>query len=216
MPYPFAVFDMDGTILDTLDDLANSLNYALSQAGFPMRSRMEVRSFLGYGRQALIARGVPEGTSADEIAAVSRSFEAHYALHSADCTRPYPGVLTLLQALRDAGCKTAVVSNKGDEAVRALCRHYFPGLFDAIAGARDGVPKKPAPDLVEAVLSTLHADKSSAVYIGDSEVDLQTAQNSGLPAILVDWGFRDAAFLQAQGGKTIVSTPEQVLQLILK
>ena len=215
MKYELAVFDMDGTILDTLEDLRDSLNFALEQNGLPTRTLGEVRSFVGNGIRLLVERGVPEGTGAELTDKVFDDFSAHYKLHCADMTRPYDGIKEVISALRAAGVKTAVVSNKADFAVQELCRSYFPGLFDAAAGEQEGVRRKPAPDSVNTVIKALDAIGSSAVYIGDSEVDLETAKNAKLPCISVLWGFRSEEFLRQRGAKCTVSAPAELLELIL-
>ncbi len=214
MNYTLAVFDMDGTILDTLEDLAASLNFALKGEGFPTRTLDEVRNFVGNGVRKLVERGVPGTASAAEIDEVYAAFIVHYKEHCADSTRPYDGILSLLKQLKKAGCKTAVVSNKADFAVKELCVRYFDGLFDAAVGERPGVKKKPAPDSVNEVLRLLSKDKADTVYIGDSEVDIETADNAGLSCISIDWGFRDRGFLIAHGAKFIVSAPEELARMV--
>ena len=210
-----AIFDLDGTILNTLEDLADSLNAALKAYGFPERTLEEVRCFVGNGIRRLIERGVPAGTPEEEIVRVHERFTAHYKVHCADKTRPYPGINDLLKNLRQAGCRTAVVSNKADYAVQELCEQYFPGVFDAAVGERAGILKKPAPDSVNEVLRRLNVTKENAVYIGDSEVDIATARNAQMRSILVDWGFRDRSFLVEQGAETIVSSPEEIERLLM-
>lgn len=215
MRYKVAVFDMDGTILDTLDDLTDSVNYALNDSGFPTHSREEVCHFVGNGIRKLIERAVPKGTEAIEIEQVYEAFRKHYKKHCAEKTKPYPGILSLLKQLKEAGCKIAVVSNKADFAVQELCKVYFYGLFDAAVGEKEGILKKPAPDSVYEVLRRLHVSKEDAVYIGDSDVDIETAQNVGMDEIAVEWGFRSREFLEKKGAKQIVSTPEEIAKAIL-
>lgn len=212
MKYRLALFDLDGTVLNTLEDLADSLNAALERSGFPPRKMEEVRRFVGNGIPKLVERGVPAGTSEESMARVLADFMAHYTLHCADHTRPYAGIAELLAALRERGVLTAVVSNKADEAVRILCGRYFSGLFDAVSGAKQGVRKKPAPDTVNRVLAQLQICREDAVYIGDSEVDVETAQNAGMDCISVDWGFRSRAELLRAGATTLVSRPMEILR----
>lgn len=214
MKYKLAVFDMDGTILDTLEDLKDSLNYALELNGFPTRTIDEVRSFVGNGIGKLIERGVPMGTSETETGKVLASFTEHYKQHCADKTKPYDGVTELILKLRSSGMKTAVVSNKADYGVSELCRQYFAGLFDAAVGEREGIRRKPAPDSVNAVLEKLDISRSDAVYIGDSEVDLETAKNAEMDCIAVSWGFREPEFLRQRGADIIASSPDEVLALL--
>ena len=211
MKYKLAIFDLDGTLLDTLDDLADSVNYIMNQFGYPERSLAEVRRFVGNGIRKLLERSAPEGISSEEIDRIFEQFKVYYGEHCADKTKPYKGIMELLQQLKQQGIKLAVVSNKADYAVKALCEQYFPGYFDEAVGERTGIARKPAPDTVNEVLKNLQADKSQAVYIGDSEVDVQTAQNAELDCIAVDWGFRDAEVLKNAGAEVIVSTPEEIL-----
>ena len=215
MKYQAVLFDLDGTLLDTLEDLANSVNAALAAHGMPLRTIDEVRVFVGNGVAKLIERAVPRNTAQDEFAAVLADFKAHYAAHCAERTRPYGGIPELLAALRRAGIKTAMVSNKGDFAVQALAKDYFGGLLDLAIGERAGVPRKPAPDMVRYALSALHADPATAIYVGDSEVDILTAKNAGLACISVTWGFRNAEDLRAHGAATPVNTVRELQDLLL-
>lgn len=210
MKYRLIIFDMDGTTLNTLEDLANSLNYALKNAGLPNRSPAEVKRFLGGGIQKLVERGVPRETRKETAECVLTDFMEHYTVHCADHTKPYDGILDLLRTLRKTGYRTAVVSNKADRAVQALCKEYFPGLFDAVAGEKPGIRKKPAPDSVNQVLEQLKTDRKDAVYIGDSEVDIETAKNAGMDCISVDWGFRTRAELIQAGATKILSHPMDI------
>lgn len=208
MSVKLVIFDMDGTILDTLRDLADTLNYALKKAGLPERSLEEVRAFVGNGILRLVELGVPAGSSDETVAQVFAVFNDYYQAHCADHTRPYDGIVEVIRKLRDSGLKTAVVSNKADFAVRELESVYFEGLFDLCLGAKEGIRKKPAPDAVNAVLQALNVPRENALYVGDSDVDLQTAENAGVPCISVTWGFRDRAFLLAHGAKTLIDRPE--------
>lgn len=214
MKYELIVFDMDGTILDTLEDLKNSMNYTLKLHNMPERTLDEIRSFVGNGIRKLIERAVPQETSEEKITEIHKNFMAHYEIHCADFTKPYDGVISLIQELRNRGYKTAVVSNKADSAVQELCVQYFPNLFDLAIGERSEIAKKPAPDMVHLALAQLGFPKENAVYIGDSDVDVATARNSGLAMIAVDWGFRSRDFLISQGAETIVSKPEEILELV--
>jgi phosphoglycolate phosphatase len=214
MKYKLIIFDLDGTILDTLDDLAGSVNHALTGCGLPERSRDEVRRFTGNGIRNLVERSVPGGTPSDVTDRVFSEFKAYYKEHCADCTKPYDGIPELLHALKGNGCLTAVVSNKADFAVQTLCEDYFKNMFDAVVGEKTGVRKKPAPDTVDAVLSQLHVDRQEAVYIGDSEVDIETAKNASMDCISVDWGFRSHAELIAAGATKIVSSPGEILNIV--
>lgn len=214
MKYRLVIFDMDGTILNTLDDLAESINYALEKAGFAKRTLDEVRRFVGNGIGKLVERAVPEGTTQEKTEEVLTYFNGHYAKHCADHTKPYEGIPELLKTLKESGCLTAVVSNKADFAVQELCREYFPGMFDVSVGEKNGVRKKPAPDTVNSVLERLGAECAEAVYIGDSEVDIQTADNAGMDCIAVDWGFRSREELVKAQAVKIVSQPAEILTLL--
>lgn len=213
--YKLAVFDMDGTILDTLEDLKDSVNYALSECGYPQRTYDEVRSFVGNGIRKLIERAVPEGVSVSDIDRVHEVFTGHYKVHCADKTKAYDGIKPLLEELRANGIKTAVVSNKADYGVQELCKEYFDGLFDYAVGEREGIRRKPAPDSVNEALRVLGVPKSEAVYIGDSDVDYETAVNAGLPCISVLWGFRDEEFLRSKGATLFVREPSEILNIVL-
>ena len=214
MKYTIAIFDLDGTILNTLEDLADSTNYALKTCGYPERTMDEVRQFVGNGIRKLMERAVPEGTPVEEIDRVHETFTAHYKVHCADKTRPYDGIMELLQNLKKDGCKLAVVSNKADYGVQELCKQYFDGVFDFAVGEREGIRKKPAPDSVNEVLKTLGCSRDRAVYIGDSDVDIQTAANAQMDHIIVEWGFRDIPFLIAKGAKVLVEKPEEILEIV--
>jgi len=212
MKYQLAIFDLDGTLLDTLEDLADSTNYVMHSFGYPERTLAEVRSFVGNGIRKLLERSAPNGTSPEEIDRMFAQFKEHYGAHCADKTKPYDGIMDLLHKLQEQGIKLAVVSNKADYAVKALCEQYFPGVFDEAVGERVGIARKPAPDTVNEVLKNLQIDKSQAVYIGDSEVDVQTARNAEMDCIAVDWGFREASVLKEAGAEIIVSTPEVIAE----
>lgn len=205
-----AVFDMDGTILNTLEDLKDTLNYALQQAGYEPHTLEEVRSYVGNGIRRMIECAVPEGTGAEECDRIQEIFMPYYQLHCADKTCAYPGVRELLKRFRAEGVLTAVVSNKADGAVQDLVEVYFKGLFDIAVGEHAGIRKKPAPDMVEKALEVLGVKKEEAVYIGDSEVDMATAENAGLDRIIVAWGFRDKEFLKEKGAERIAENAQDV------
>lgn len=214
MLYQAVIFDLDGTILDTLQDLANSLNYALEQQGFPKRSLEEVRAFIGNGVRVLVRRGCPAGTPEEVQEQVFQRFLPHYDLHCKDLTRPYEGIHELLDALREQGIVTAVVSNKIEPAVKVLCQEHFPGQFTYQVGNRPDLAPKPAPDSVLEVLKQLEVDPSRVVYVGDTEVDVETARNAGLDCIGVDWGFRGGESLRKLGVKYLVQHPMEILQYV--
>ncbi len=209
--YTTYIFDLDGTLLDTLDDLAASTNYALHQHGMPQHSRDEVRMFVGNGVGRLIARAVPENTPVETYEQVLQTFREHYLVHGLDRTKPYPGIMPLLRDLKQRGKLIAVVSNKFYAATQELCTHFFGPLVDVAIGEREDIRRKPAPDTVNEALRQLHADRASAVYIGDSDVDIATARNSAMPCISVLWGFRDRQFLIDNGATCLVSSPQEIL-----
>lgn len=215
MSFQLAIFDLDGTILNTLEDLAAALNHGLKAFGLPHRTVDEVRRFVGNGMGLLIHRGVPAGTSPQTEKQVLSAFHQYYKEHCTDFTRPYNGIPELLRELHSHGVKTAVVSNKADYGVQELCANYFPDMFDTAVGERTGIAKKPDPSSVLEVLRLLNIPREQAVYIGDSDVDIETAKNAHMPCISVEWGFRDRAFLTAHGAQKIVSSPGELLPLIL-
>jgi len=214
MKYKTILFDLDGTLLDTLDDLVGAVNHELHRCGYPQRTREEIRMFLGNGYRALIWRSLPEGSSEEEVDACTASMRAYYYEHSCHQTRPYPGIPALLRLLRAEGMKIGVVSNKMDEAVKRLCAHYLPESVDIAVGEMEGMARKPAPDMVEYALSMLGAAKEDAVYVGDSEVDLDTAENAGLPCLAVCWGFRDKEMLAKAGADVTAATIEELLHAL--
>ena len=193
--YTCAIFDLDGTILDTLDDLTAAVNHAMVQSGHSAHPRAAVRRMIGNGVRMLIARALGDGASEAEIDAALADFRAYYAAHMNDCTREYAGMTALLQHLRANGVTLCVCSNKYHAAVQTLIAAHFPGLFDAVAGEGAGVPRKPDPTGVRQLMAAVHADPASTCYIGDSSVDLRTARNAGLPCISVSWGFADRSQL---------------------
>lgn len=215
MKYRLIVLDLDGTILNTLEDLADSVNHTLAAAGYPERTTEEARSFIGNGIRNLILRSAPQGLGDETIDALHRSFTAYYNLHCADKTAPYPGIPEMLSRLKEAGCILCVVSNKPHHAVGPLCDRYFPSLMDAAFGEREGIPRKPAPDAILAVMEQFGMNAAETVYIGDSEVDAKTASNAGVDCILVDWGFRDRTVLEQMHVTHIASDPMELQELLL-
>ena len=214
MKYKAVIFDLDGTLTDTLEDLFISVNHALNSCGLPERSLEEVRRFVGNGVRKLIERSVPEGTAATQLEQCFEAFKAHYIIHCQDHTCLYPGIATLLMTLHAKGYRMAVVSNKLQKGVDEIVRTYFKGVIDAAIGEQAGIPRKPAPDMVDAALKQLGVSKEEAIYVGDSDVDLQTAKNAGLPCISVLWGFRSRDFLIAHGATTLVEHPQDVLSFV--
>jgi len=213
MTYKTYIFDLDGTLLDTLGDLAASVNYALRTHGLPEHAIDDVRRFVGNGVRRLMERAVPDGADNPLFEEAFATFRQYYMEHSLDTTRPYEGIPEALAALKARGCHLAVVSNKMMAATQALCSHFFPDTIEVAIGEHEaeGIRKKPAPDTVIAALKALGVGKEDAVYVGDSDVDIQTACNSGIPCISVLWGFRDRDFLKQHGAETFISTPSELL-----
>lgn len=206
MKYKAVLYDMDGTVLDTLQDLTDSVNAALAQFAMPPRRPEEIRSFLGNGAQRLIELSVPTGTDAAETRRVLDYYKPYYDAHCRIKTAPYAGIVELMRALKAMGVKQAVVSNKPDAAVRELAAEFFPGLLESAIGESAAVRRKPSPDTVEAAMSEMGLTARECVYVGDSEVDIATAKNAGMDCISVAWGFRDEPELVAAGANTIVRT----------
>lgn len=209
------LFDLDGTLLDTLTDLALSVNYALSVQKLPPRTTEEIRAFVGNGAQNLITRAAPEHTDQDILSKLLSLFNEHYKTHATDHTAPYAGILPLLYALQKEGFLMAVVSNKPAYATEDLCRNFFKGPISLAVGQSENLAKKPAPDMLHHAMKLLERRAENCIYVGDSEVDVKSAQNAGIPAILVDWGFRTKEQLQKAGAHHIVSSPEELFQHIL-
>ena len=213
--YRTYIFDLDGTLLDTLQDLANSVNYALRQHGMPTHSVDAVRSFVGNGVRLLMERAVPDGARNPQFEDTFATFRQHYMQHSLDTTRPYVDIPELIHELKTRGCHLAVVSNKMMAATQELVRHFFPEIEVAIGEHEAaGIHKKPAPDTVYEALRQLGTTPlgEGAVYVGDSDVDIETARNSGLPCISVLWGFRSRDFLLDHGATTFVEHPLDILE----
>jgi len=212
-PYQTYIFDLDGTLLDTLRDLAASVNFALRSHGMPEHSIDDVRHFVGNGVRLLMERAVPQGTKNPLFDAAFNTFRQHYMQHSLDTTQPYPGIVDTLHTLRSRGCRIAVVSNKMMAATQALCQHFFPDTVEVAIGEHEaeGIRKKPAPDTVFAALRELGTGLEGAVYVGDSDVDILTAHNSQMPCISVLWGFRDRDFLIQNGAETLISAPSELI-----
>lgn len=210
--YKTIIFDLDGTLLDTLDDLTIATNAALQKFGFPLRTKEEVRAFVGNGIKKLIERAL--GAPMEGLDEVLEEFKRYYTAHCADATKPYEGILPLLKELKRRGVQTAVLSNKADFAVKKLAQEYFDGLLLAAVGENEGagIRKKPAPDSLFAVMKQLNASAETTLYVGDSEVDIETAKNAGVACLCVTWGFRDREFLEAKGGALFVNRPMEILE----
>jgi|UniRef100_UPI003FF1514D phosphoglycolate phosphatase len=210
------IFDLDGTLLDTLDDLCNSVNYSLRTNNFPERSLAEVRTFVGNGIRLLIERSVPEGTSKELIDKTFECFKTYYAVHCNDKTKTYPGVMDMLKELKKNGYKIAVLSNKAQYAVTKLCNIYFNNLLDDAVGARENVAKKPSPDALYICAENNNINLNNVIYVGDSDVDVATANNAGVRGIAVTWGFRSRELLIKCGAENLADNTDELLQILLK
>ena len=208
------IFDLDGTLLNTLGDLRAATNHALEVRGLPPHSMEEIRQFIGNGIRLLICRAMPEGTPEAEIDAALDDFKAYYAAHIHDRTVPYDGIPQLLTALRKRGIKVAVLSNKIDSASQQLIEYFFPGKTDVVFGEHVGVPRKPDPTSCRMVIQQLGVQPEQVLYVGDSGTDMQTAKNAGLYAVGVTWGFRSKEVLLKYGADVLVHRPEQILQIL--
>ncbi len=213
MKYDGVIFDLDGTLLDTLCDLCDSTNFALSSFGFPMRSLEEIRSFVGNGIGNLILRALPENTDRETGEKVLSVFKEHYRENSRNKTAPYPGIVELLESLKVEGVKVAVVSNKADFAVQTLMADFFPGLVTVAIGELLGVPRKPDP--ATTLLAMEKMGICNAVYVGDSEVDVETAKNANISGIFVDWGFRSEKQLRDSGAITVVHNAKELYERLV-
>lgn len=194
------IFDLDGTLLNTLTDLTNSVNYAMEQYHFPTHSEDAVRRMVGNGIYVLFEQAIPDGRNFPEYDACVKTFQEHYEAHKKDFTRPFPGILELLKQLSQDGYKLAIVSNKFDQAVKELCKDFFTPYITTAIGESQSIVRKPAPDTVFEAMKELGSTPDTCIYVGDSDVDIATAKNSGIPCISVTWGFRDQDFLIQHGG----------------
>ena len=208
------IFDLDGTLLNTLDDLADSTNYSLKQCNFPTRTLEQIRSYVGNGIRLLIERAVPEHATKEQIDECFNIFKAHYSTHNMIKTAPYTGVIELLESLKREGFTLAIVSNKYQQGVTDLAKNVFNNIVEIAIGEREGYKAKPAPDLVNLAISLANINKENAVYVGDSDVDVLTAKNSNLDMIAVTWGFRDKEFLKDKGATIFIDKPEQLIPLL--
>ncbi|MGN0031905.1 MAG: HAD family hydrolase [Candidatus Gastranaerophilaceae bacterium] len=210
------IFDLDGTLLNTLEDLKDSTNYALEQFQYPQRNLDEIRNFVGNGVKLLIERAIPQGIENPNFEKCLQTFKEHYSKNMYNKTAPYPEIINMLKKLKEKNYKIAVVSNKFDAAVKELCKKYFKDLIDIAIGENEaaGINKKPAPDTVFKAIFELNGTVSKSVYVGDSDVDIQTAKNSFMPCISVSWGFRDKEFLIKNGAKIIIDKPNEIFDVL--
>lgn len=216
MRYETVIFDLDGTLLNTLEDLKQAVNYALAKYGKPTRTLEEIRQFVGNGIKILIERSVPAETSNEEREEILSAFRVYYGEHCRDTTAPYKGIKEVLEILKKEGVNTAVVSNKADFAVQELIPIYFGDSIAVAKGENEetGIKKKPNPDMVYAVMEYFGSTPAGTVYVGDSDVDLQTAKNAGLDCIGCSWGFRGRAFLEKEGAGMIADEPKDILKFV--
>lgn len=210
------IFDLDGTLLDTLEDLYLSVNAALETCGFPPKTREDIRQSVGNGVRNLMRRSVPDGERNSKFEDCFQDFQRHYAKHLNDHTGPYEGIMKLLEKLSGLGYPMAIVSNKSDYAVKELNRNMFGGLIPVAIGESEGVRRKPEPDTVLEAIRELGVRREDCVYVGDSEVDLETAKNCGMPCISVSWGFRDRKVLESLGAERIADTPNELMEILIK
>ena len=215
MRYRAVLFDMDGTVLDTLGDLSNAANHVLAEFGFPVRSRTEIAACLGNGAAWLLAHAAPAGTDEETLQRMLRVYQPWYDAHCAILTAPYPGILPMMERLRAAGIKQAVISNKQDSTVKLLAEQHFPGLLEIAVGESATVRRKPNPDAVLAALRHMGVAAEDAIYVGDTEVDLATAKNAGLACATVGWGFRTEEALRTAGAGRIFESADELCAWLL-
>ncbi len=214
MRYTTVIFDLDGTLLNTLEDIRDSVNHILTKYGFPERDLEQIRLSVGNGSGVLLEKSLPQGRDTPGFEELLAEYVAWYEGHNRIKTAPYGGVLEMLRALTASEHKIAVVSNKPDANTRALVRHFFGGYVSVAIGERPGIRRKPAPDSVKAAMEELQSYSYETVYVGDSEVDLKTARAAGIDCVSVAWGFRSPDFLRSLGAKTIANTPAEVVKLV--
>lgn len=209
------IFDLDGTLLDTLDDLTAGVNYCMKKYGCPLHSRESVRNMVGNGVYSLLERALPDGIKTPFYENCVIEFQEYYKKHMLDRTRPFSGINSMLSILKARNYKLAVVSNKFDAAVKQLCQDFFSRYITTAIGESPDIAKKPAPDTLLKAIEELGSAKDSCIYVGDSEVDIKTAANTGIPCISVNWGFKDTSFLQQHHASVIVSSPDELLNEII-
>jgi phosphoglycolate phosphatase len=212
--YTTVLFDLDGTLLDTLRDLCDSVNFALKHIGFPERTEKEIESFIGRGVGYLLTRALPPETDEEVGALCLDLFRNHYAANMYNKTRPYDGITELLTALKEKGIRTGVISNKADEAVKNLCGLFFPDMLSIVRGASPEYGRKPDPGLMLALIREIGASLEETLYVGDTEIDIETAGNAGVRFAGVAWGYRTKAFLIDRGADTVIDRPLELMSLL--
>ena len=210
------IFDLDGTLLDTLEDLAGSVNYVMEKYNLPTHTNERVRQMVGNGVTVLMERAIPGGRSFAAFESCLKDFKEHYEIHKKDLTKPFPGIMDFLREAYESGYKMAVVSNIFDLAVKGLCEDFFSPYITTAIGESAQTAPKPAPDTVFKAMEELHVSPGQCVYVGDSDVDIVTAQNAGIPCISVSWGFRTRQFLEEHGATTIAETVEEFCNMLKK
>ncbi|MBO5384937.1 HAD family hydrolase [bacterium] len=208
------IFDLDGTLLYTLEDLKDSMNFALSKFNYPQKNLEEIRNFVGNGVKVLMELSIPQGKNNENFNECLAIFKTHYAQNMYNKTKPYDGIIEMLENLQQQGFRTAVVSNKFDLATKELCKKYFAKKIEIAIGESENIRKKPAPDSIFKVMEILNSNKNSTYFVGDSEVDIQTAQNANIKCISVTWGYKDKEFLLKNGAKFLANSPKEILEII--
>ena len=208
------IFDLDGTLLYTLEDLKDSVNFALSKFNYPQKNLEEIKNFVGNGVKVLMELSIPQGKNNENFDECLAIFKTHYAQNMYNKTKPYDGIIEMLENLQNLGFKTAVVSNKFDLATKELCKKYFAEKIEIAIGESENIRKKPAPDSIFKVMEILNSNKNSTYFVGDSEVDIQTAQNANLKCISVTWGYKNEEFLLKNGAKFLANSPQEILKII--
>lgn len=214
MKYEAVIFDLDGTLLNTLEDLTDAVNAALRKNSMRDHTLEEIRGFVGNGIGKLMERAIPGGRENPVFEKAFEDFKMYYGKHCRDKTVPYPGVMDMLCNLKEKKIKMAIVSNKADFAVKELREVYFSGLIEIAAGEKEGIRRKPAPDMVHYVLQEMDCPVEKAIYVGDSDVDIMTAENSGMECISVSWGFREKGFLLKHGARKVIDTPNEIIKIL--
>lgn len=208
------IFDLDGTLLYTLEDLMSSINFTLDLFGYPERTLEEISSFVGNGVQHLLRKSLPARISDKDFDLCFACFKDHYSKHCCEKTRPYDGIIETLKALRSRGLRIGIVSNKFQSAAEEVCEHYFEGLYDSVMGESEICRRKPAPDGINILCDIYNVDKDDCIFFGDSEVDVKTGENAGVFCVSVLWGFRDEEFLSSHGAKLFINRPSEILDMI--
>lgn len=214
MKYQAVLFDMDGTVIDSLEDIVDALNVSLQRFGMQELSLSQIRTHVGNGARRLMECVVPPGTPDPLLERMLAFYKPYYAAHSRVKTKPYGGILAMMESLKAKGIRLAIISNKPDKAVRELAAEFFPGLLELAMGEREGVRRKPWPDMIDAAAEHMDVDKYKCLYVGDSEVDIDTAKNAGIDCVSVSWGFRSREELARSGACVIIDRAEDLLRYI--